>query len=298
MRRITAILCATALAGLLAAGCNSDKKTYSDAEYIMFADTLSTNMVFPDGAYFSIPVASTVACDYDRTFAVEAIDQGSNAIEGLHYDLESNNVTIKAGELTSSVKIRGHFDSFEDTDSIGVMLRLTASDDKIWDLYGRDTKVVLVKVCPFDINKFVGHAVLTSTFFAEYMPTTQLRLLKTELDPEVENGIILKDFLYDGYDIKVKFNTEKPLEPKLEMESDQVVCTTADAFQGNAFENSDNLVRAMHPQSVVSFYNVCQNFFLQYMTFYVNNVGVVGTYANVVELISEEEYNYLKKQGY
>ena len=54
----------------------------------------------------------------------------------------------------------------------------------------------------------------------------------------------------------------------------------------------------MHPQSVVSFYNVCQNFFLQYMTFYVNNVGVVGTYANVVELISEEEYNYLKKQGY
>ena len=47
-----------------------------------------------------------------------------------------------------------------------------------------------------------------------------------------------------------------------------------------------------------SFYNVCQNFFLQYMTFYVNNVGVVGTYANVVEWISEEEYNYLKKQGY
>ena len=80
MRRITAILCATALAGLFAAGCNSDKKTYSDAEYIMFADTLSTNMVFPDGAYFSIPVASTVACDYARTFAVEVIDQASNAI--------------------------------------------------------------------------------------------------------------------------------------------------------------------------------------------------------------------------
>ena len=60
----------------------------------MFADTLSTNMVFPDEAYFSIPVASTVACDYDRTFAVEVIDQGSNAIEGYHYRLKSNTITI------------------------------------------------------------------------------------------------------------------------------------------------------------------------------------------------------------
>lgn len=298
MKRLLRILSAFVAVMVIVTGCNNDNVTYSGPDYVMFADSLQTIAVQDGETYYDIPVSATTVCDYDRTYSVEVIDKGSNAIEGLHYDLESNNVTIKAGELTSSVKIRGHFDSFEDTDSIGVMLRLTASDDKIWDLYGRDTKVVLVKVCPFDINKFVGHAVLTSTFFAEYMPTTQLRLLKTELDPEIENGIILKDFLYDGYDIKVKFNTEKPLEPKLEMESDQVVCTTADAFQGNAFENSDNLVRAMHPQSVVSFYNVCQNFFLQYMTFYVNNVGVVGTYANVVELISEEEYNYLKKQGY
>ena len=34
------------------------------------------------------------------------------------------------------------------------------------------------------------------------------------------------------------------------------------------------------------------------MTFYVNGVGTVGTYANVVEWISKEEYDYLKKQGY
>ena len=31
---------------------------------------------------------------------------------------------------------------------------------------------------------------------------------------------------------------------------------------------------------------------------YVNGVGTVGTYANVVEWISKEEYDYLKKQGY
>lgn len=277
------------------AGCSEENATYSGPDYVMFSDTLQTIAVQSDDTYYDIPVTATTACDYDRTYSVEVVDKGSNAIEGVHYDLQSNNVTIKAGERTSSIKIRGHYNNFEDTDSIGVMLRLTADKDKIWDLYGRDTKVVLVKVCPFDINTFVGYAVLTSTFFTDYMQTTEMRLLTTEKDPEVENGIILKNFLYDGYDIKVSFNTDNPLQPLLEMEP-QVVGSTAEAFQGS--ECGDDKLRVMNTTGAISYYNVCQNFFFQYMTFYVNGVGTVGTYANVVEWISKEEYDYLKKQGY
>lgn len=277
------------------AGCSEENATYSGPDYVMFSDTLQTIAVQSDDTYYDIPVTATTACDYDRTYSVEVVDKGSNAIEGVHYDLQSNNVTIKAGERTSSIKIRGHYNNFEDTDSIGVMLRLTADKDKIWDLYGRDTKVVLVKVCPFDINTFVGYAVLTSTFFTDYMQTTEMRLLTTEKDPEVENGIILKNFLYDGYDIKVSFNTDNPLQPLLEMEP-QVVGSTAEAFQGSVW--GDDKLRVMNATGAISYYNVCQNFFFQYMTFYVNGVGTVGTYANVVEWISKEEYDYLKKQGY
>ncbi|CDD52269.1 DUF4984 domain-containing protein [Phocaeicola sp.] len=277
------------------AGCSEENATYSGPDYVMFSDTLQTIAVQSDDTYYDIPVTATTACDYDRTYSVEVVDKGSNAIEGVHYDLQSNNVTIKAGERTSSIKIRGHYNNFEDTDSIGVMLRLTADKDKIWDLYGRDTKVVLVKVCPFDINTFVGYAVLTSTFFTDYMQTTEMRLLTTEKDPEVENGIILKNFLYDGYDIKVSFNTDNPLQPLLEMEP-QVVGSTVEAFQGSW--HGDDKLRVMNTTGAISYYNVCQNFFFQYMTFYVNGVGTVGTYANVVEWISKEEYDYLKKQGY
>jgi hypothetical protein len=277
------------------AGCSEENATYSGPDYVMFSDTLQTIAVQSDDTYYDIPVTATTACDYDRTYSVEVVDKGSNAIEGVHYDLQSNNVTIKAGERTSSIKIRGHYNNFEDTDSIGVMLRLTADKDKIWNLYGRDTKVVLVKVCPFDINTFVGYAVLTSTFFTDYMQTTEMRLLTTEKDPEVENGIILKNFLYDGYDIKVSFNTDNPLQPLLEMEP-QVVGSTAEAFQGSVW--GDDKLRVMNTTGAISYYNVCQNFFFQYMTFYVNGVGTVGTYANVVEWISKEEYDYLKKQGY
>lgn len=277
------------------AGCSEENATYSGPDYVMFSDTLQTIAVQSDDTYYDIPVTATTACDYDRTYSVEVVDKGSNAIEGVHYDLQSNNVTIKAGERTSSIKIRGHYNNFEDTDSIGVMLRLTADKDKIWDLYGLDTKVVLVKVCPFDINTFVGYAVLTSTFFTDYMQTTEMRLLTTEKDPEVENGIILKNFLYDGYDIKVSFNTDNPLQPLLEMEP-QVVGSTVEAFQGSW--HGDDKLRVMNATGAISYYNVCQNFFFQYMTFYVNGVGTVGTYANVVEWISKEEYDYLKKQGY
>lgn len=261
----------------------------------MFSDSIQQIAIQDDTTYHEIPVVATTVCEYDRTFGVEVVDKGSNAIEGLHYDLESNTVVIAAGKLTSSVKIRGHFDQYDDTDSIGIMLRLVAGKDKIWDVHGTDTKVILVKVCPFDINDFVGHAVLTSTFFDEYMTTTDKRLIETELSSEVKNGIVLKDFMYDGYDITVSFDSSNPLTPILNMEP-QVIGLTKDAFQGNVFGNGKLMV--MQPAGAISYYNVCQNFFFQYMTFYVDGVGTVGTYANVVEWISEEEYNYLKKQGY
>ena len=84
------------LAAVLLGGCKERYVTYSDAEYVMFADTLATYPVQKDVEYFAIPVVSTVVKNYDRTFGVEIIDKGSNAIENLHYRLKSNTITIKA----------------------------------------------------------------------------------------------------------------------------------------------------------------------------------------------------------
>ena len=98
MKQIITVLFATGLLAALFTGCKEEYKTYSDREFVMFADTAATYMVLQDKEYFSVPVTSTVACDYDRTFGVEIIDKGSNAIEGLHYALRSNTITIKAGQ--------------------------------------------------------------------------------------------------------------------------------------------------------------------------------------------------------
>ena len=95
MKRLIPLLFAGALLAALA-GCQEEHKTYSGPEYVMFADTLSVHMIHPDDESFAVPVASTVACGYDRTFGVEIVDRGSNAIEGQHYRLLSNTITIKA----------------------------------------------------------------------------------------------------------------------------------------------------------------------------------------------------------
>ena len=103
MKQIITVLFATGLLAALFTGCKEEYKTYSDREFVMFADTAATYMVLQDKEYFSVPVTSTVACDYDRTFGVEIIDKGSNAIEGMHYALRSNTITIKAGQRAANV---------------------------------------------------------------------------------------------------------------------------------------------------------------------------------------------------
>ena len=99
-------------------GCQERYVTYDDAEYVMFADTLATYPVQQDVEWISIPVVSTVTRDYDRTFGVEIVDKSSNAIENLHYRLESNTITIKAGETRSDVRVHGYYDNIGATDSL------------------------------------------------------------------------------------------------------------------------------------------------------------------------------------
>ena len=94
--------CMAAVAALtVLSGCEQDKVTYSGANYLMFSDTLYTYAVQETNEILNVPVAATVAANYDRTFAVEVIDRESNAVEGKHYKLLSN-TDRKSTRLNSS----------------------------------------------------------------------------------------------------------------------------------------------------------------------------------------------------
>ncbi|MBR4041068.1 MAG: DUF4984 domain-containing protein [Bacteroidaceae bacterium] len=284
------------LAGLTS--CEEQRTVYDGPLYIMFADTLSVLGVENSEEVFDIHIAATQASDKDRTLAVEVVDKESSAIEGVHYTLESNTVVIKAGELATSVRVRAIYDNLTIDEDPTLVLRLITDDDVQWSLYeGNETKVILRKICPFDINAFTGYAVVTSTFLMDYS-IKDMRLITTEVDPEDSTTVILHDYFYDGYDMKVRFTTEDMLNPLIEMD-DQTMATTGEAF-GTIY--GDGMLHAYQPSSLVSYYSSCEKFIFQYMTVWVpgmaEGTNVVGTFINAVEWISDDEARILKNQGY
>ena len=127
--------CMAAVAALIAfSGCDQDKVVYSGPNYLMFSDTLYTYAVQETNEIFNVPVFATVPADYDRTFGVEVIDKESNAVEGKHYKILSNTVTIKAGEMSTDVKVQGLYKNIGITDSLGFALRLVIPDTVHWSL--------------------------------------------------------------------------------------------------------------------------------------------------------------------
>ena len=156
---------------------------------------------------------------------MEIIDQGSNAVEGKHYRLLSNTITIKAGSRKADVQVRGLYDNIEDTDSLGFILKLVMPEQLKWDLYHDRTKVVMQKSCPYDINEFTGWCVVTSTFLNSYPGVENKsiqRLIRTEKHPTEENMIILHDWLFSGYDVTIRLDPGDPIEPLVTMDKNQV----------------------------------------------------------------------------
>lgn len=298
MKRKYTIIYALMALLLIMAGCKEEHTTYKGPNYIMFSDSLYVLPVQNNEEYFDIPVAATQACTYDRTIAVEIIDKESNAIEGLHYTLMENTVTIKAGERVANVRVRGLYDNIAVTDSLGFTLRLVTEKDTQWEMYGTDANIILRKTCPFNIYDFEGYIVLKSTYLYDYTVVDK-RLVRAEVDTEEENTIIVKDYFYDGYDVKLKFITKDPLNPLIEME-EQVFGPTDEAF-GTIY--GDGKIRMLQPNGYTSYYSSCEGFVYQYMTLYVMNpdesiYGTVGTFINVLKWITDDEAEKLKREGY
>ena len=281
--------------------CEEERVVYSGAQYIMFSDTLSVLGVEDNGKYADIYISATRPMDKDQTLAVEVIEQESSAIEGVHYTIESNTVVIKAGKLSTSVRIRGHFENLTVEEELPeIKLRLISPEETQWDLYegkGLETKVMLQKVCPFEINAFSGYAMITSTYLYNYVGGYN-RLIKTEVDPEEENTIIMRDFYYDGYDVKLRFTTDDPLNPLIEMD-DQPLVTTGEAF-GTKY--GDGMLHFYQPSNYVSYYSSGEKFVYQYVTLWVPGMAAgtntVGTFIHVIKWISDDEARILQNQGY
>ncbi|MGL5958361.1 MAG: DUF4984 domain-containing protein [Phocaeicola sp.] len=298
MKKIGVGICSLLVAAMGMIGCNQEHTTYTEGNYILFSDSMTVLPVQDNEEQFEIIVAATKAADYDRSVGVEVLANRSNAIEGKHYTLPSQTVTIPAGAMTGKLILRGISDNIAVSDSLGITLRLINQVTDSWAIYGENgqqAKVLFRKACPFNLDQFSGYCAVRSAFYDEYMVNTPMRLIEARIDAKRENTIILKDLFYKGFDIRVRLDNTNILRPNVYMDESQQIGTTAEAF-GTIYGNGK--LMSFFQTSYTSYYSSCEEFIAIYPTLYVDGVGTVGTFTTLVKFITDEEYEVYKKLGY
>lgn len=278
---------------LVLSACRANYTIDVEPDFMMFSSEEYTLGVVDNEEWFEIPVSATKVVDYDRRIGVEVLWSESSAIEGLHYVVESNTLTIPAGKLTTALRIRGIAENIAVGEELTLCLNLVLEEKNVSKLYSTRSEVKLQRCCKFDINNFVGYAKITSTWTMQYM-NSDARLVVTERGTK-ENSIVIKNMFYDGYDIEVEFDDSNLLEPRVIVPDAQVVGITGEAF-GTIY--GDGKLLMSEPTGYTSYFGACENFMVLYSMMYVENVGTVGVYVNIFEWITKDEYDRLMREGF
>ena len=275
-------------------GCESERTQYDGPSYITFSAERHDLGVMDSEEWFEIPITATHTVEHDRNVGVEIIAARSSAVYGMHYTIESTTVTIPAGKLNGTLRIKGYPEAIGVSEMLDITLNLVIEEDEVSEEHGTETEIYLHKCCPLDMNAFTGYAVLTSTWTMEFM-NAESTLVKTHLDETTPNTIVVESMYYEGYDIRLTLNADNRLEPLVEMPEAQVAGSTGEAF-GTIYGNGKLMME--QSEESASYYSPCEGFVLQYVTMYVEEVGTVGTFAHVLEWISDDEAERIMREGF
>lgn len=261
-------------------GCEADETVYSGPEYVMFSDSVAVMPIFNKDTIFKVNIASTVSCDYDRTFAVEVLDAKSNAVQGQHYELLEHNVTIKAGERAGFVTMKGHYDNIGPKDSLSVCLKLVEDQRLKWGLYPDEMYVELVKCYPFDIEAFTDNIRMYATF---PFSSSEVKTFLLKAEKKDDRTLILKEAFAHNYDLKLKFDDSDPLNPVVNIPS-----------QVGFVDGSYGLVYVRTVETSPSVYSISDRIVMLQLEFYIPGVGSFGVHKLVLQWITQEEADYEK----
>ena len=139
---------------------------------------------------------------------------------------------------------------------------------------------------------------LTSMFLYDYsIDGRYQRLIYTEKHPTEENTIICRNWIRDGYDVTMTFDPSDPLAPIVKMDSDQVASDEGSFF---GITHGDDKILVESSPYYNSYFYPCGAYLYLYTHIYVENlgapVGTVGHFYNIMEWISDEEADRLKRE--
>ncbi len=292
MRKLLIGIITTVVLGLTM-GCEEEYIKYSENAYVMFADTMSVCPALASNSDFPITISSFNSCPYDRTYAIESISSKSNAVYMHHYSLSSNSITIPAGETSASVTLTPIYENIGWKDSLVVQFRLISSLNDQWSEEGNLTKIEFKKVCPFDVNDFVGYVNMNSAFLREFTINAK-RSFKCELVDAEKKIFVFRDFLFDGYDLKVRFNDSNPLDLILELEDPRQQIADARDIFGLIYGDNRIWTQDVPGYGNLSEYNSC-NRTAQIILFMnidgkgLPNNGQMGAYRHTLEWVDKAQ---------
>ena len=139
-------------------GCKDEQPTYQAPDDIQFTETEHLFGVIDNQEWFEVEISAARIAKHDRNIGVEVITSESSATENLHFNIESNTVTIPAGELTTVVRIKGIAENIDITEQPKIILELVLNEEEVNEAYGIRTEITLQRCCPFDMDNFAGYA--------------------------------------------------------------------------------------------------------------------------------------------
>lgn len=290
------------LCTLLTVGCNSDNVEVAGGIY-RFSSASYAFGVQESEEWFEVPVIATLPHSQTRNIGIEVVAAESSAIEGVHFSLESHTIQLKADKEACTLRIKGNPEKFEVGEILSLKLRLAVDESFIDNDTAGECEIILQRCCPFDINRFEGYAVLTSTWCMQYM-SADSRLVHATVEQD-NNIVIIEDMFYDGYDIRVKLDSSDRLNPIATLTDTQILGPTGEAF-GTIYGDGKILIAEakeyasenMDLSGYVSFYSMCEGFMMLYTVMYVDGIGEIGLFGNILEWISDDEAERIMREGF
>ena len=258
--------------------CDNDKIYFTGPNYVMFADSLLDMPVTEnEELLFEVVIGATHTSNVDRNYIVDVDLKRTNAIEGYHFDIISRNVTIKAGERTTKVLLKGYYHHMNVEDSLAVTLCFLGNEDEFTELYNDWTNVRLHKCMPFNIDDYTGNMRMTCTFpFSTSSVTTFLVTTEKKND----STLIVKSPFDDSHNLTLKFHTAK----------DDPFDTTIDMTEQIAFTDSYYGEVAMSTiEGVDSYYLPSERAFVLILNVFIPKIGSFGNYYYIFEWVTPEQ---------
>ncbi|EDY94177.1 DUF4843 domain-containing protein [Phocaeicola plebeius] len=261
--------------------CNQEEKFYNGPQYALFSDSLYLMPVVenPDEV-FTVPVGVTNVADYDRHYAVEVVNEKSTAVRGYHYDFVdgTENITIKKGETTAEIKLKGDYNKFMREDTLKACFRLIAPKEEISSAYKDETVVEMLQCKSFVMDEFLkegGNIEMIASFpFGENAASY---LVKGEkIDDHSMQVYIFDD--EERLPIRLNFDDSDPLNPTITVPEQE-------AF----YESSFSRVYVRSVEQYPCYFNTYENFFVLWLEVFVPQAGSFGVYQYAFRCLTQEE---------